>query len=1055
MARCSNSTLRINVRNVVTFFLLVPGLAFSSMLLAQGTTTAAIRGTIRTQDASVPADTRVRIVNVSSGYAIETHARNGTFLVQGLMPGGPYRLVASSLGYLPQSYDGITLNLGEQRELAFTLLRIAGQLDRVTVRAGSREEGAPNGGGVGTYISDSALHRLPALNRDLYDFVRLVPQAGTRFGLTGAGANFRYNNYLIDGVSDRQLQGNNVMGGALGGKTISIEAVKEIQVLLSPYDARYGDFTGMLVNAVTRSGTNTPHGSVYGYARNESLARQNSFVGDSPYSREQFGFSAGGPIVRNRAHFFIAPEFQHSSAPTPGPYVGQDASITPPLPVLERDVARFASRLRDHGLDAGDGSRVTMLNPAMTLFGRLDVALPEWRSRLVFVENFSNVDVTRFSRTDQLFPLTSNAFTLRIRKQSAAIQIFTQISTAGFNEIVVSYMDRPMSGTDYTHSPTVMATAPTVSGGRTVQLIAGPPARAGGLSSASKLSEIADHFLFQAGSHHTIGLGLRTEIFRFHSSGVPGQFGVWRFSSLAALSNNTASSYSIARDFGGGEAGVRGIQPGFYVSDDWRVADNLSMTLGIRGDDMLFSSTPAYNPAVDSIYHRRTSDYPASHLDWSPRLGFSWSPRGPDIRIRGGAGWFVGPPPLGWVLGPVRSNGDGVRTLTCSSSNIPKFTLDAAHQPQQCSDGKDFSGGPVALVDRNLRMAKSFRTSLAVERRLPFGFEGSLEALYSRVRSDFLFVNSNLKGAQGVDAHGRILYGARDAFGSLRPVLIGDRRYTEVIDLRNHSLGHSWSATAQLDRSFSKQLELHAAYTWSRTRDVQSLTNTSAVSPSDIWAGGRPLSGRHEDLSTGISSFEIPNRVVVTASYSAPWTRWKTDLSFYYIGESGSPFTYNDSSATAFGDLNADGTNANDPIYVPRDATNASEIMFDSAGQGEAFEQFIRSTPCLQRQRGSIVARNSCRGAWVSTSNASLRQSLQEIRGHDVSLQVEVFNLLNLLHSSWGLFKVPNDRILEQKGETSIAPFQPVFHFNAASVRSSTQNLESGYQLQLSLRYRF
>jgi len=413
------------------------------------------------------------------------------------------------------------------------------------------------------------------------------------------------------------------------------------------------------------------------------------------------------------------------------------------------------------------------------------------------------------------------------------------------------------------------------------------------------------------------------------------------------------------------------------------------------------------------------------------------------------------------VLGPVRSNGAGVRTLTCAgpigSGRVPTFITDPALQPQMCPDGRDFSDGPVALVDRNLRMAESFRTSLAVDRLLPGGVTAAVEALYSRPRSDFLFVNANLDGPQGVDSRGRVLYGTIDAGGKAHPALV-DSGFPEVIDLRNHSRGYSWSVTAQIDKPFADRFDLRAAYTQSRVRDVQSLTNASAAAPFDIWASGRPLSGRHDDLSTGISTFEIPHRVVFAASYTAPWSRWKTDISLYYVGESGTPFTFIDSSAAGLGDLNADGTSANDPIYVPSNASDPSEIVFagnDAPTQAAAFEKFIDDTPCLRRQRGRIVARNSCRGPWLNTSNASVRQSLQTISGHDVSLQLEVFNLLNLLNSSWGLMRLPNQTILQHVAQTSGAAPQPVFHFDAANAGASTQNLESGYQLQLSLRYNF
>ncbi|HEY0241260.1 MAG TPA: hypothetical protein VGC52_01220, partial [Gemmatimonadaceae bacterium] len=495
---------------------------------------------------------------------------------------------------------------------------------------------------------------------------------------------------------------------------------------------------------------------------------------------------------------------------------------------------------------------------------------------------------------------------------------------------------------------------------------------------------------------------------------------------------------------------------------EWRVHDRLALTLGLRAEMLRLSTRPAYNPAADSLLGRRTSDYPGSRVSFSPRIGFSWNPFG-DSRttVRGGAGIFSGRPPVGWLIGPVRSTGASVRTLTCSiplGSGVPTFVADPLQQPDKCPDGRGFSDGPVALIDRDLKPAQSFRSSLAIDRTLPWRMNATIEGLYSRVRSDFIFVNANLSGPQGIDEHGRVMYGRLTGTGRAEPALVGNGRFPEVIDLRNHSGGHSWSVTAQLHKPFSNQLEMRGAYTFSRVRDVQSLTHGSAVAPFDIWASGRSFSGLHDQRSTGVSSFETPHRVILAATYAAPWRRWKSDFSLYYVGESGAPFTFGDSTAGGLGDLNADGTSANDPIYVPRDANDPAEIVFggsDAAEQAEAFEKFIMNTPCLRAQRGAIVARNSCRSPWVHTSNASLRQSLQGIRGHDIALQVEVFNLLNLLNPSWGRFKTPNRNILQHVGQTSGVRGQPIFHFDAGQAGMNTQNLESGYQLQFSLRYSF
>src|SRR5204862_4694750 len=185
----------------------------------------------------------------------------------------------------------------------------------------------------------------------------------------------------------------------------------------------------------------------------------------------------------------------------------------------------------------------------------------------------------------------------------------------------------------------------------------------------------------------------------------------------------------------------------------------------------------------------------------------------------------------------------------------------------------------------------------------------------------------------------------------------------EVIDVRRHGNGHSLALTGRVKKQFSSAFQAAASYTRSRVRDVQSITTVSPALTYAFWSGGRTVAGRHDDLSTGVSSYEIAHRVVLAGTWTAPWRRWATGVSLYYVGESGMPFTFTDSSAAAAtqpnGDLNADGSNANDPIYVPRNAADTAEIVFqgtaaDVARQQAALESFIARTPCLRRQRGRI-----------------------------------------------------------------------------------------------------
>ena len=175
------------------------------------------------------------------------------------------------------------------------------------------------------------------------------------------------------------------------------------------------------------------------------------------------------------------------------------------------------------------------------------------------------------------------------------------------------------------------------------------------------------------------------------------------------------------------------------------------------------------------------------------------------------------------------------------------------------------------------------------------------------------------------------------------------------------------------------------------------------------------------------------------------------------------------------GDLNADGSNANDPIYVPRSALDPAEIRFapddrqvsvpgggtrterlTETRQAEAFERFIDGTPCLRRQRGRILERNSCREPWSHTTVASVRQAIP-LAGRGLEAQLDVYNLLNLLRSDWGQYRIANPALLEHAGQTPgpTETSQPVFRFNPNSPRWTILPAESSFQLQLALRYRF
>ncbi|HEX9895752.1 MAG TPA: hypothetical protein VGA78_17605 [Gemmatimonadales bacterium] len=1036
-----------------------------SAALTQGVTTAAVRGTVRIGDGSDPSGVRVSVRNSATGFVVEADLRNGRFFIQGLEVGGPYHITVRRIGVRPERRDIGFLSLGEPYELHLVLEPAPVQLDSlVVVLPAGRFSRSNSHGGTATTITDSLLHHLPSLNRDLYDFVRLVPQISTRIGLgfagiSGGGVGFRFNQFLTNGVPERSLAGGQPPEFA-GGKSLPFEAVGEYQVLLAPFDVRYGDFAGAAVNTVTRSGTNQFRGSLFGQFRNDALARGDTL----PYERGVFGFSLSGPIAKDRVHFLIATEFQRLTEPMAGPYVGQPADMTQPVPVREADLARLETIMRSYGLTAGSGGAVQNRNPLRNVFARLDAAIPNVSSRAVLWLSDAESENLSFARLarDTTFALSSQASTSELGIRTRALQIHTALPRrgGGHNELFLSRRSTRLRSLPEVRQPIVTVAVPGATGGGVISVITGTPTQAQGGDTRSRSVNLRDNLTLPLGRSHVASFGIEAEWFRVEPGGLLNSFGTWGFLSLDSLATGLAERFEVARDLGGGSIPLTGAQYSAYAGDHWLLGGRLSLTLGVRADLLDIDGRPPYNRAVDSIFGRRTDQLPGAHVHLSPRFGFTWNPDGTGRdQVRGGVGIFTGRPPLAWFHTPLRNYGFGTGILRCgrsagSQGPAPPFEPDPLMPPTACAGGSNgVPTGDVELVDRRLRMARTLRGVLAWDRRLPGDLLATAEALFTRNLSDFIFVNLNLVGPQSADQHGRTLYGTIDALGRASPAL-RTRSFPSVIDLQSVSANYSIQLSARLEKRFSGGLAAMAAYTWSRVRDVQTplRVNTRGV----VNWSSRAVSGRHEDLSAGVSLNDVPHRIILAGTWRAPWPRWTTELSFLYVGESGSPFTYLAFGLRPLGDLNADGSAANDPIYVPRDATDPGEIVFSDQAQAVAFERFIEDSPCLRRQRGRIMERNSCREPWSHTSVVSLRQRVPVV-GRGIEAQLDVFNLLNLLNGSWGIRRVAAPEFLEHVGQTTgpTGNQQPVFRFQDVASPWTILPAESAFQLQLGVAYRF
>ena len=1046
---------------------------------AQGVTTGAVSGRVLDEAGMPVAGAAISVVNMATGAASRAAAaRDGRYLVQGLEVGGPYSVTVRHPGFVSQMRDGQMLTLSQNLTLDFRLQRQTIILGTVAVTTETDPIMSADRTGAATVVSDSALRRLPSLNRTFTDFVVLSPEVSDAGpGLSGAGVNNRLNSIQIDGASETDLFGlgdTGQPGGQARGKSIGLEAVREYQVLLAPYDVRQGNFGGLLVNAVTRGGTNELHGSAFFTTRSEGLGRNIDYVRDQEYRQTQFGFSIGGPIVRDRVHFFVAPEFQRRYEPAVGPYLGQTAQG---FPAASADVDRFTSLLGGYGIAAGSAGPASNANPLRNIFARIDFA-PSVNTRLVVRHNYGRAEDDVLARDASLIRLTSNSHAFTSVKGSTVAQLYTSFERGAGNELIVGYNRIRDRRSAAVLAPQVQVDVPSLTGG-TVRLRAGAENSSQGTEVDQDVVEITDNFTIPLGRHR-LTVGTKNEFYRIRNLFAQNAYGVWEFSSLDSLASGNAARYQAGVGLGGPiDARFDAAELGLYVQDRWQMTDRFVLTGGLRLDVPLMFDKPEANPSVLAQYGRRTEEIPSGNVQLSPRIGFNWDRSGGRReQIRGGLGVFVGRPAFVWIGNAFQNAGTGLAQLTCVATGaVPRFTQATADAPpDECANGATAAAtGDIALLSSNLRFPQFARASVAYDRRFGNAWVASLEAMYTRAMSTFFYTNRALAGTQGLDRNGRLVYGTIGTTGVASPLLLGNRR--NVIDVQNASKDYSYSLTAALNRRFANWFEVHASYTYEQARDIQSLTSSTATSN---WRFGRAISGDQYSQNLDRSRFELPHRLVAFGTFTLTT---RTDVSLIYLGRSGSNYDFVYAGSGGLGDLNADGAQGNDLIYIPADVARDTEIRFSGvspipgadnspvaqaqriAEQRSALERFVTSTECLTRQRGRIMTRNSCRSPWTNTVNVSVRQALPAIRGQSFSVQLDVFNFLNLLNKDWGQQPLPplgggSIPLLTHVGQTAgqltgPSGSQGVFTFDPAMDKYDRRHVGSAYQMQLGMRYGF
>ncbi|MCR5454089.1 MAG: carboxypeptidase regulatory-like domain-containing protein, partial [Bacteroidales bacterium] len=316
--------------------ILLLGMLFVAGVATSQVTTSSLTGIVSGDDGeTLPGATVVAVhTETSAQYAVITDI-NGRYIIQGMKPGGPYEVTVQFVGMKPYKQEGVFLSLGETFKLNANLDDEAKELQEVVVVSKNKFDASKTGAASRVRAED--IENMPSMSNSIADAARLNPLIAT--STTGAmsigGVNNRYNAFLVDGAMNNDVFGltaNGSNGGQAGAQPISLKTLDQIQVNVAPFDVSQSGFTGGSFNAITKSGTNTLHGSVYYDFNNQNLIGKRYELMNGEESEEyedeseyRLGFTLGGPIVKNKLFFFA--NYERTDKEYPNNYgLGSSAS---------------------------------------------------------------------------------------------------------------------------------------------------------------------------------------------------------------------------------------------------------------------------------------------------------------------------------------------------------------------------------------------------------------------------------------------------------------------------------------------------------------------------------------------------------------------------------------------------------------------------------------------------------------------------------------------------------------------------------------------------------
>ena len=1036
---------------------------FAGVVAFAQVTTSTLSGRVADKNGEPVAGAAIVAVHTPSGtqYYAVTNAE-GRFSINGMRTGGPYSVEVSCLGFNNVTYTDITLQLAEAYFLNASLSDDAEMLSEAVVISTASSKFATEKTGAATNITSRQITSLPTVSRSITDVTRLSPYGGN--GMTFAGADGRTANFTVDGAN---FNNNFGLSDGLpgGGNPISIDAIEEMQVVISPYDVRQTNFIGGGVNAITKSGTNTFKGTAYVYHRNENM-RGDTVDGEqiggarAKDRTTTYGFTLGGPIVKNKLFFFVNAEY--AVIPTiANRWQGSTNGVADPDNYISRttkaDLQRVSEFVKSkYGYDTGSWTDFPADENNTKLLARLDWNISD-KHHLAFRYNYtlnnrwSATNATSMdggtrmpgSRMSQYSMAFANAmYSQQNIVSTFSVDLNSRLSDKLSNQFLATYSKLDdVRGTNSDEFPFIDILDGDLTGGAGTNnyMALGYELFTWNNAVHNTVANIKDDLTYYAGAHKITG-GVSFEYQMADNSYMRNGSGYYRYNSVSDFLNGaTPEIVCLTYGYDGETAPAARVQfykAGLYGQDEWNVSDRFKLTAGLRVDGLFFNNGDLMtnNAILQLSYYPKTHGYAEQHIDtgkWpsanltlSPRVGFNWDVLGDkSLKVRGGTGLFSGRLPLVFFTN-MPTNGGMVQYQAQINKSAAekqgfsmdvfngglvtdangKATLDALYQkllqlgyPSTIRPEDGTVPSAVNGVDPKFKMPQVWKTSIAFDYSFPTSFPLSIEA-------EGIF-NKTVNAVSISDWSIPNIGGFARFNGVDNRPLYPDsyRTGTKAFVLENTSKGYGWSASVTLNARPVDGLSLMAAYTHTVNKEVTGMPGSAAESAFTYV----PTVEGPNYIQLHNSQYVTPDRFVASLThddksgnhYSIIYETWRGGYNYSYM---------------LANDMNGDGYNY-DAIYVPTDEeVSSNQFRFVSNDDATRFMDYVHKDKYLSRHQGQYAEAYSVYNPWVHRIDLSYKHDFTVKIGkttNTLQLNLDVKNVLNLFNSSWGVSKYLNPAI--------------------------------------------